>query len=114
MPWTFPSEIQGWLTEDEGRLLADLARLKRVLEVGSYHGRSSVCMAQTASWLVSVDHHRDDDKNRLDSLDYLTANLKRYGVLDRTIVVLGRSAEVARLPTCGPTSSTVRGWQPAG
>src|SRR5690606_30630361 len=44
----FPSDVQGWLSYREGKTLYDLARGKRVLEIGSYCGRSTICLAQSA------------------------------------------------------------------
>src|SRR5258708_4656047 len=44
----FPEEVCGWLTDAEGRKLAELAADKRVLEIGSCEGRSTICMAQVA------------------------------------------------------------------
>lgn len=55
IPGAFPHDIKGWLSVEEGAALADLARGKRVLEIGSYHGRSTVCMARTAEHVTAVD-----------------------------------------------------------
>jgi predicted O-methyltransferase YrrM len=51
----FPSDVDGWLTVEEGRALAELAKNKRVLEIGSYCGKSTICMARTAKWVMAVD-----------------------------------------------------------
>ena len=48
---------EGWLTEAEAAALADLAKDRVVLEIGSWLGRSTVCMARTAKLVVAVDHH---------------------------------------------------------
>lgn len=53
-------DIDGWLTDEEGEALASLAAGKIVLEIGSYKGRSAVCMAQTAAGVFAVDHHKGD------------------------------------------------------
>jgi hypothetical protein len=55
-PFVLP-DIPGWLHHAEGKALAEMARGKRVLEVGSYCGLSTVCMARTAKHVVSVDPH---------------------------------------------------------
>lgn len=55
--FTFPSDVPGWLSEAEGRLLYDLAGGKTVLEAGSYCGRSTVCLSQSARCVVAVDPH---------------------------------------------------------
>lgn len=55
VPGAFPHDIKGWLTPEEGAKLAELAAGKRVLEIGSYCGRSTVCMARTAQHVTAVD-----------------------------------------------------------
>ena len=37
--------VRGWLTQAEGDKLARLAEGKKVLEIGSYCGRSTIAMA---------------------------------------------------------------------
>jgi predicted O-methyltransferase YrrM len=54
-------EIDGWLTEEEGEILQRLVHSRNVLELGSLCGRSTVCIAQTARSVVSVDHHLGDE-----------------------------------------------------
>jgi Methyltransferase domain len=88
--WKFPAEVRGWLTEEEGIGLADLARGKDVLEVGSYCGRSTICMAQTARSLCCVDPFDYRDTPVFDSRGIPTGegstfeefrrNLERYQV----------------------------------
>ena len=50
-----PEEIPGWLTLAEGKLLWQSATGKRVLEMGTSLGRSTVCLGQSAAHLTSVD-----------------------------------------------------------
>lgn len=57
MDFRFPKDVDGWLSEAEGRALYELARGKYVLEVGSYCGRSTICLAQSARSVTSVDPH---------------------------------------------------------
>jgi hypothetical protein len=84
--FTLP-DIDGWLRPEEGEALAKLAEGKRVLEVGSYCGLSTVCLARTAKLVVAVDPH--DGRGTAvpqDTLPKLRANLQRYGVADRVTV----------------------------
>lgn len=77
----FPEEVDGWLTIWEGRKLAELAKGKRVLELGSYCGRSTICIAQTAEHVVSIDPHDGrGTPNQTDTHDSFLANLSRYGI----------------------------------
>lgn len=84
LPNFFPAEIDGWLTPQEGAALAELARGKRVLEIGSYCGRSTVCLARTAASVDAVDYFdgRGTPAPR-DTLAEFGRNLARYGVGDK-------------------------------
>ncbi len=55
-------QIEGWLTEAEGMLLMECARtapVGEVVEVGSYHGRSTVALASVRP-VWAVDPHEGD------------------------------------------------------
>lgn len=85
--WRFPRDVEGWLTEAEGRALADLARGKEVLEIGSYCGRSTICMAQTAESVSAVDPFDGrGTPHPKGTYELFRANLKRYGVSAATII----------------------------
>ena len=56
VPGAFPGEIPGWLTEVEAKRLEELARGKRVLEIGSYCGLSTVVMGRVAAHVTAVDY----------------------------------------------------------
>src|ERR1700750_1301469 len=89
-----------------------------VLEVGSYCGKSTIYLTAAAreagQLVVTVDHHRGSEEHqpgweyhdpgfvdpgtgRLDTLPMLRATLAAAGIEDDVVVVVGRSAEVARL-----------------
>ncbi|HTX28294.1 MAG TPA: class I SAM-dependent methyltransferase [Streptosporangiaceae bacterium] len=89
-----------------------------VLEIGSYCGKSTIYLAAAASAVgqivVTVDHHRGSEEHqpgweyhdpglvdpatgRLDTLPGLRATLAAAGLEDHVVVVVGRSADVARL-----------------
>ncbi len=89
-----------------------------MLEVGSYCGKSTIYLAAAAreagQLVVTVDHHRGSEEHqpgweyhdprlvdpatgRLDTLPRLRATLAAAGLEDDVVVVVGRSAEVARL-----------------
>jgi len=82
--WRFPDDVNGWLSEAEGAALAQLAAGKQALEIGSYCGLSTICMAQTAQEVVAVDPFdgRGTPLPR-DTFAEFSANLKRYGVAVR-------------------------------
>src|SRR5262249_20892147 len=80
-------EIDGWLRPAEGKALADLAAGKRVLEIGSYLGLSTVCLARTADVVYSFDVH--DGRGTpvpQPTLERFRANLAAHGVDHKVIV----------------------------
>lgn len=101
----YPFDVDGWLSFDEGKALWDLARgeqdWRRVLEIGSYCGRSTICLAQTACMVLAVDPHdgRATPAPR-STLEEMKGNLVRYGVDDRVQVLRGTVEDVS--PADGP------------
>jgi MMP 1-O-methyltransferase len=112
----------GFMPAAEGLALFDAAarysRRGPVLEIGSYCGKSTIYLAAAASTagqlVVTVDHHRGSEEHqpgweyhdprlvdpatgRLDTLPRLRATLAAAGLEDHVVVVVGRSAAVARL-----------------
>jgi hypothetical protein len=77
----FPGEVEGWLTYEEGKRLSEIAKDKCVLEIGSYCGRSTICIGQTAKHVVSVDPH-DGRGTPIPKNTYETfqTNLERHGI----------------------------------
>jgi len=101
--------ISGWLTEDQARMLYDLAAAlpagARIAEIGSYHGRSTIMLALAApnAEIVAVDPFaaetiatrerlREADVGQTD-LEQFEANLERAGVRERIQHVRAFSAE---------------------
>jgi predicted O-methyltransferase YrrM len=81
VPWGFPNDIPGWLHKDEGEELGKLAAGKDVLEVGSYCGRSTICMAQSARSVTCMDYW--DGRGTgvpADTLETFQKNIQRYAV----------------------------------
>lgn len=74
----------GWFTWEECDLLAEWARGKLILELGTFLGRSTVAMARTAKHVVTVDHFTGSPlENWYEPGDYLARtreNLHKYGV----------------------------------
>jgi MMP 1-O-methyltransferase len=89
-----------------------------VLEIGTYCGKSAIYLAaaarQAGQPVITVDHHRGSEENqpgweyhdpalvdprtgRLDTLPLLRATLGEAGVEDDVVVIVGRSAQLARL-----------------
>ena len=112
----------GFMPAPEGlALFAAAARYTAkgpVPEVGTYCGKSTIYLAAAAREkgqpVVTVDHHHGSEENqpgweyhdttlvdpstgRLDTLPHVRATLAAAGVEDDVIVIVGRSANVARL-----------------
>lgn len=84
--------VTGWLRPEEGAALERLARGKRVLEIGSYFGLSTVCMARVAESLTSVDPH--DGRGTAEpgnTLPKFRENLAAYGLTEKVNVIVGTS-----------------------
>ena len=94
------SDVEGWLTGAQARRLFDrVAQLgagARVVEIGSFRGKSTIVLATAATGgveIVAVDPHQGGDRGpreiepdqTLGDADHeaFTANLKRAGVADR-------------------------------
>jgi SAM-dependent methyltransferase len=94
----FPEDISGWLTHDEGHELARLAAGNVCLEIGSYCGKSTVCLAKTAKSVLAVDPF--DGRGTAapaDTFAKFSDNLRRYDVAHKVGIRRGTSAEI--LPT---------------
>jgi MMP 1-O-methyltransferase len=113
--------VKGFLDPDEGRALhnAALEAAPRgpCLEVGSYCGKSAVYLGTACraagGVLFTVDHHRGSEENQpgweyhdtelwdkgagaMDTLPFLRDTLRRAGLEETVIPVVGRSVTVAR------------------
>lgn len=82
------ADVTGWLNDDEGRLLSELAEDKNVLEIGSYCGRSTIWLARTAKLVLAVDTFDGrGTPNPRDTRAILGANLERHGVSEKVQVM---------------------------
>jgi hypothetical protein len=93
-------DVQGWMTRNQARRLWDraseLSSGDRVVEIGSYHGRSAIVLATAAPTgvqVVCIDPHGGNDRGPQQfegefeegqrDHEHFVGNLKRAGVLDR-------------------------------
>lgn len=88
VPGAFPFDIPGWMHPAEGKTLAGLCRGKRVLEIGSYCGLSTVCIGRTAESVTCVDYFdgRATPEPR-DTRPAFDGNIQRYGIADKVTVL---------------------------
>lgn len=88
-------DISGSLVSRECTKLAELAKDKVVLEVGSQYGASTVSMARVARQVIAVDWHRGDmHATYQDTLPTFRQNLNVYGVADKVIPVVATFEQV--------------------
>lgn len=96
--WRHAAGIDGWLTEDQARVLYDeVARVApaRVIEIGSHLGRSTVVMATAGASVTAIDPFPHDWRyGRPDTETRLRAHLTQAGVAERVDVVVATSAAV--------------------
>ncbi len=96
------AEVEGWMTDDQARRLHDraieLGPGARIVEIGSFRGRSLIVLAHSAAdgvEIVSIDPHAgndrgpqeivaDQDRGDDDHTVYRT-NLEAAGVLERIV-----------------------------
>jgi predicted O-methyltransferase YrrM len=96
--------IEGWTSDREAAELGRLAAGRVVLEVGTYRGFGAVLMARAGAVRVwAVDWHRGDpDLGERDTLCGWWGNVRRHGVADQVVGLVGRSEVV--LPLLRPQS----------
>jgi predicted O-methyltransferase YrrM len=95
-----PGDVEGWLTEAQAQRLDRCARAVpaggRIVEIGSFRGRSTIVLARAAAAgteVVAIDPHLGSDRGpqeiaarpELGEEDtrLFRANLERHGVLER-------------------------------
>lgn len=118
----FAIACKGYLDDAEGLRLYELARecaaRGPVLEVGSYCGKSSVYLGagvqEARGTLLCLDHHRGSEEHqpgegyhdaelfdpvtgRMETLPALRRTLHKAGLEDISVLLVGRSQQVARV-----------------
>lgn len=97
---TVPDDIPSAVTAEEAARLATLASGGDVLELGAWHGFSTVILAQAARRVTSVDWHQGDESLTVmgepdaGTWDAYRANLARYGVAAKVDARRGRFGDV--------------------
>lgn len=88
--------IDGMLTQAEGATLAELARGRVVLEIGSWCGLSTIIMAGSAKMVYALDWHRGDgEMGSQDTLSEFFRNIRRHAFGRCPIVpLIGPAADV--------------------
>ncbi len=120
--WRAFTEAPGFMPQDEARALYAAAvagaGVGDLVEIGTYQGKSAILLGAAARaggrMLLSVDHHRGSEEHqpgweyhdptlvdpavgRIDTLPHARRALALAGVEEHVVLVVGRSAQVARL-----------------
>ncbi len=61
MQW---QDVSGWLLQCEGAALQCVCAGKIVLEIGPWQGRSTICIAEVAKHVTTIEHFQADDSIR--------------------------------------------------
>jgi SAM-dependent methyltransferase len=105
-----PADVEGWLTEAQAQRLDRCARAVpsggRIVEIGSFRGRSTIVLARAAgdgTEVVAIDPHLGSDRGPQEiaaqpelgeeDTQLFRSNLERHGVLDRVRHVRMLSSE---------------------
>jgi hypothetical protein len=138
--WPAVADVDGWLTEDQGRALHAAARRcpvgGRIVEIGSFRGRSTIVLAMGAdprTEVIAIDPHAGNDRGpqEIDGFEaeadednrLFEANLARAGVRERVTHLRRRSDDALDLVDgpidvlyidgahrYGPASADIRQW----
>ncbi len=67
--WSAVADVKGWMTEGQGRMLwrcaAEVPQAGKIVEIGSYHGRSAIIIGRSADPTVhidAIDPHAGNDR----------------------------------------------------
>jgi MMP 1-O-methyltransferase len=103
--WPLVDSIEGWLYPNEARVLFDIARSlpdeTNVVEIGSYRGRSTCCLAfgcrRKRQRVFAIDtFDGGPDLPFANSLPDFSRNIDRCGLSDRVEPIVGSSTQVAK------------------
>jgi predicted O-methyltransferase YrrM len=98
--WSAVDDVDGWMTEGQGRTLFEAAAAcpagGRIVEIGSFRGRSTIVLALAApadATVTAIDPHAGNDRGPQEIEGYaddaqadhtaFVGNLSRAGVLER-------------------------------
>jgi predicted O-methyltransferase YrrM len=98
------SEVEGWMTDDQARKLWNGARSVRpggrIVEIGSFRGRSMVVLASAAAGdveLVAIDPHAGNDRGPQEIDGFVDEAAEDHDVFNRNLADAGVADRVTHL-----------------
>lgn len=93
--------VEGWMSPDQARRLYDAARTaapgQRIVEIGSFRGRSMIVLASAAApgvELVAIDPHAGNDRGPQEIEGYAAEAEDDHAVFNRNLAAAGVAARV--------------------
>jgi len=96
--WAIYERIEGWLFEEEYDFLKEFCKDKDVLEVGSYKGKSTACIASVANSVIAIDSFRylSEVQPQVPFLTTITPFLQNISQFNNIITIIGKSVDVSK------------------
>ncbi|MFP5486699.1 MAG: class I SAM-dependent methyltransferase [Acidimicrobiia bacterium] len=102
--WSAVSEVRGWMTEGQGRALYDAAAScppgGRIVEIGSFQGRSTIILATAADpsvEIVAIDPHAGNDRGPQEIEGYADAAEGDHAAFEANLMAAGVRERVQHL-----------------
>ncbi|MGI9028518.1 MAG: class I SAM-dependent methyltransferase [Ilumatobacteraceae bacterium] len=98
------ADVDGWMTEGQGRMLFDAAARcpedGRIVEIGSFRGRSTIVLAMAAApgvEVVAIDPHAGNDRGPQEIAGFAAEAQTDRAVFEANLVGAGVAARVRHL-----------------
>lgn len=102
--WEAVQDVDGWMTEGQGRALYDAAAAcptgGRIVEIGSFRGRSTIVLASAAPdgvEIVAIDPHAGNDRGPQEIDGYQAAATEDHERFEANLVAAGVRDRVTHL-----------------
>lgn len=89
--------VEGWFTDKECNAMQPFAVGKRCVEIGSYKGRSTLCLAEVATHVYAVDHFRADEGGQAEGEGTLGEFRKNTSKYPNITTCIGASLDVVKI-----------------